>query len=103
MCMTPQSRWEPGGSAREAVCVRWPRGDAGLVYRALGFPPDFFTVLFAVPRVVGYLSHWREALTDPDVKIMRPQEDYRVPPPPPSLPLPCLTTSLFSCLSRLAV
>mmetsp|Transcript_16404 Transcript_16404/g.49162 ORF Transcript_16404/g.49162 Transcript_16404/m.49162 type:complete len:532 (-) Transcript_16404:598-2193(-) len=50
---------------------------SGLVYRALGFPPDFFTVLFAVPRVVGYLSHWREALTDPDVKIMRPQEDYR--------------------------
>ena len=56
------------------VCV------AGLVYRALGFPPQFFTVLFAVPRVTGYLSHWRESLTDPDTKILRPQQDYRVSP-----------------------
>ena len=51
---------------------------AGLVYRALGFPPQFFTVLFAVPRIVGYLSHWKESLVDPDTKIMRPQQDYRV-------------------------
>ena len=51
---------------------------AGLVYRALGFPPQFFTVLFAVPRVTGYLSHWKESLTDPDTKILRPQQDYRV-------------------------
>lgn len=51
---------------------------AGLVYRSLGFPPQFFTVLFAVPRVTGYLSHWRESLTDPDTKILRPQQDYRV-------------------------
>ena len=49
---------------------------SGLVYRALGFPTDFFTVLFAVPRVAGYLSHWREALDDPDAKIMRPQQLY---------------------------
>jgi len=48
------------------------------VYRALGFPPQFFTVMFAVPRIVGYLSHWKESLADPDTKIMRPQEDYRV-------------------------
>ena len=51
---------------------------AGLVYRAMGFPPQFFTVLFAVPRVTGYLSHWREQLTDPDVKIARPQQNYTV-------------------------
>eukprot|EP00803_Ostreobium_quekettii_P000859 evm.model.scf_2011.4 EVM.evm.TU.scf_2011.4 scf_2011:21701-29483(+) len=50
---------------------------SGLVYRALGFPPQFFTVLFAVPRVVGYLAHWRESLRDPDTKIARPQQDYR--------------------------
>ncbi|CAL5229169.1 g12444 [Coccomyxa viridis] len=49
---------------------------SGLVYRAMGFPPQFFTVLFAVPRVTGYLSHWREQLTDPDVKIARPQQNY---------------------------
>jgi citrate synthase len=50
---------------------------SGLVYRALGFPPEFFTVLFAVPRAAGYLAHWRESLTDPDVKIMRPQQIYQ--------------------------
>ena len=50
------------------------------MYRALGFPPQFFTVLFAVPRVTGYLSHWKESLTDPDTKILRPQQDYRVSP-----------------------
>lgn len=49
---------------------------SGLVYRALGFPPAFFTVLFAVPRVVGYLAHWREQLVDPDLKIARPQQIY---------------------------
>lgn len=42
--------------------------------RAMGFPPEFFTVLFAVPRMAGYLSHWRESLDDPDAKIMRPQQ-----------------------------
>ena len=51
---------------------------AGLVYRAMGFPPQFFTVLFAIPRIAGYLAHWRESLTDPDTKIIRPQQDYRV-------------------------
>lgn len=50
---------------------------SGLVYRALGFPPEFFTVLFAVPRATGYLAHWRESLSDPDVKIMRPQQVYQ--------------------------
>ena len=44
----------------------------------MGFPPQFFTVLFAVPRVTGYLAHWRESLTDPDVKIARPQQIYLV-------------------------
>ena len=50
---------------------------SGLVYRALGFPPEFFTVLFAVPRAAGYLAHWRESLTDPDAKIARPQQVYQ--------------------------
>lgn len=43
----------------------------------MGFPPQFFTVLFAVPRITGYLAHWRETLGDPDTKIVRPQQDYR--------------------------
>lgn len=46
----------------------------------MGFPLQFFTVLFAVPRVTGYLAHWRESLVDPDTKIIRPQQDYQVRP-----------------------
>ena len=49
---------------------------SGLVYRAMGFDAAFFTVLFAMPRVAGYLSHWRESLTDPHVRIARLQQDY---------------------------
>ncbi|KAL5989817.1 Citrate synthase 3, peroxisomal [Asimina triloba] len=49
---------------------------SGLIYRAMGFPTEFFPVLFAVPRMAGYLSHWRESLDDPDTKIMRPQQVY---------------------------
>ncbi|KAK4278992.1 hypothetical protein QN277_016758 [Acacia crassicarpa] len=49
---------------------------SGLIYRAMGFPPEFFTVLFAIPRMAGYLAHWRESLDDPDTKIMRPQQAY---------------------------
>lgn len=42
--------------------------------RAMGFPTEFFPVLFAIPRMAGYLAHWRESLDDPDTKIMRPQQ-----------------------------
>lgn len=50
---------------------------AGLVYKAMGFPTQYFTVLFAIPRVAGYLAHWKESLNDPDTKIIRPQQDYK--------------------------
>ena len=50
---------------------------SGLIYRALGFPPEFFTVLFAIPRAAGYLAHWRESLDDPDTKIVRPHQVYQ--------------------------
>lgn len=49
---------------------------SGLIYRALGFPTEFFPVLFAIPRMAGYLAHWKESLDDPDAKIMRPQQWY---------------------------
>lgn len=40
-----------------------------------GFPLDFFPVLFAVPRVVGWLAHWREMMLQPGgVKIWRPRQ-----------------------------
>ncbi|KAK9924050.1 hypothetical protein M0R45_032439 [Rubus argutus] len=49
---------------------------SGLIYRAMGFPTEFFPVLFAIPRMAGYLAHWRESLDDPDTKIMRPAQVY---------------------------
>jgi len=49
---------------------------SGLIYQALGFPVDMFTVLFAIPRTVGWLAHWQELLTDPDQKISRPRQWY---------------------------
>ena len=39
---------------------------SGLIYQAMGFPVDMFTVLFAIPRTVGWLAHWQELLVDKD-------------------------------------
>lgn len=48
---------------------------SGLIYRAMGFPMDFFPVLFAVPRVVGWLAHWRQMMhQEGGVKIWRPRQ-----------------------------
>jgi citrate synthase len=49
---------------------------SGLIYQAMGFPVDMFTVLFAIPRTVGWLAHWQELLTDKDQKISRPRQWY---------------------------
>jgi citrate synthase len=49
---------------------------SGLIYEALGFPVDMFTVLFAIPRTAGWLAHWQELLTDDDQKISRPRQWY---------------------------
>ncbi|KDQ57157.1 hypothetical protein JAAARDRAFT_285454 [Jaapia argillacea MUCL 33604] len=50
---------------------------SGLIYRAMGFPLDFFPVLFVVPRVVGWLAHWRQMmLQQGGVKIWRPRQVY---------------------------
>ncbi len=49
---------------------------SGLIYQALGFPADMFTVLFAIPRMVGWLAHWDELLNDSDQKISRPRQWY---------------------------
>jgi len=50
---------------------------SGLIYRAMGFPMDFFPVLFAVPRVAGWLAHWRQMmLQEGGVKIWRPRQIY---------------------------
>jgi citrate synthase len=52
---------------------------SGLIYQALGFPVDMFTVLFAIPRIAGWLAHWQELLTDKDQKISRPRQWYTGP------------------------
>ncbi len=49
---------------------------SGLIYEALGFPMEFFPVLFAIPRTVGWLSQWVEMINDPDQKIARPRQIY---------------------------
>lgn len=50
---------------------------SGLIYKAMGFPTDFFPVLFAIPRTVGWLSHWNEFLDDPENRIVRPRQVYK--------------------------
>ncbi|NNE11279.1 MAG: citrate synthase [Ilumatobacter sp.] len=52
---------------------------SGLIYQALGFPVDMFTVLFAIPRTSGWLAHWQELLNDGDQKIARPRQWYDGP------------------------
>jgi citrate synthase len=49
---------------------------SGIIYQAMGFRPEMFTVLFAIPRVVGWLAQWQEMLEDPEQKIARPRQIY---------------------------
>jgi citrate synthase len=49
---------------------------SGIIYQAMGFRPEMFTVLFAIPRVVGWLAQWQELLDDPEQKIARPRQVY---------------------------
>ncbi|HET9875789.1 MAG TPA: citrate synthase [Mycobacterium sp.] len=48
----------------------------GLIYRAIGFPPRMFTVLFALGRLPGWIAHWREMHDEGDSKIGRPRQVY---------------------------
>ena len=52
---------------------------SGLIYQAMGFPVEMFTVLFAIPRMSGWLAHWQELLDDPAQKISRPRQWYAGP------------------------
>ena len=49
---------------------------SGITLRALGFPPEMFTVLFAVARTVGWISQWKEMIEDPSQRIGRPRQIY---------------------------
>jgi len=52
---------------------------SGLIYEAMGFPPDYFTVLFAIGRTAGWLAQWHEMVNDPDQKIARPRQVFLGP------------------------
>jgi citrate synthase len=49
---------------------------SGIIYQAMGFQPEVFTVLFAIPRMVGWLAQWEEMLLDSEQKIARPRQVY---------------------------
>ena len=58
----------------------------GLIYQAMNFPMDMFTVLFAIGRMPGWLAHWQESL-EQDAKISRPRQIYNGPSERPYVPL----------------
>jgi citrate synthase len=49
---------------------------SGIIYRAMGFPTNMFTVLFALGRLPGWIAHWKEMMEDPTTKIARPRQIY---------------------------
>jgi citrate synthase len=49
---------------------------SGLIYRAMGFPTEMFTVLFAIGRLPGWIAHWKEMMESPVTKIGRPRQIY---------------------------
>jgi len=49
---------------------------SGIIYRALGFPTNMFTVLFALGRLPGWIAHWKEMNETPSTKIGRPRQIY---------------------------
>jgi citrate synthase len=49
---------------------------SGIIYQAMGFQPEMFTVLFAIPRAAGWLAQWNEMIQDPEQKIARPRQIY---------------------------
>jgi citrate synthase len=59
----------------------------GLIYKAMGFPTNAFTVLFAIGRLPGWIAQWREMMTDPANKIGRPRQIYTGAPVRDFVPL----------------
>jgi citrate synthase len=52
---------------------------SGIIYRAMGFPTDLFTVLFALGRLPGWLAQYKEMILDPKSRIFRPRQVYTGP------------------------
>ena len=49
---------------------------SGIILKAMGFPVEMFTVLFAVSRTVGWVSQWKEMMEEPSLRIGRPRQLY---------------------------
>ena len=60
---------------------------SGIILKAMGFPSDMFTVLFAVARTVGWIAQWKEMIEDPTQKIGRPRQLYTGPTERPYVPI----------------
>jgi citrate synthase len=60
---------------------------SGIIYRAIGFPQNMFTVLFALGRLPGWIAHWKEMMEDPTTKIGRPRQIYTGETKRPYIPL----------------
>jgi len=67
---------------------------SGLIYQAMGYPTDYFTVLFALGRMPGWLAQWEELLLDGDQKIARPRQIYTGSDERPYVPIEKRTTSV---------
>jgi citrate synthase len=52
---------------------------SGIVMRAMGIPTNMFTVMFAIGRLPGWISQWKESIDDPDWKLHRPRQVYTGP------------------------
>ncbi|HEU4671824.1 MAG TPA: citrate/2-methylcitrate synthase [Candidatus Limnocylindrales bacterium] len=52
---------------------------SGLIYEAMGLPPDTYTTIFAVARMAGWVAQWLELIVDPEQKIARPRQIYTGP------------------------
>jgi citrate synthase len=52
---------------------------SGIIYSALGVPRSMFTVMFAIARTAGWVAHWQEMVSDPQMKIGRPRQLYTGP------------------------
>jgi len=60
---------------------------SGIIYQALGIPRSMFTVMFAIARTVGWVSHWMEMMADPNNRIGRPRQIYQGPAQRDYLPI----------------
>jgi len=60
---------------------------SGIILKAMGFPTNMFTVLFALARTTGWVSQWKEMMEEPSLRIGRPRQLYTGAPPRSYVPI----------------